>query len=196
MKGCSSAGRAQVSKTWCREFDPCHPCHVCYNGGIMEGNKTKSRALLVFGAPCSGKTTFAEKFAKKFGLAYYNLEELKAENNFSFENILLILSLIARTGQTIIFEGCLKTENERAEIRKLLVKNGYEPTLIWIQTDVATIRMRLKQRYKSVSKAKEIYEKEVDTIEAPTDTERPIILSGKHTFETQSKHVIIGLSEL
>jgi len=31
----------------------------------MEGNKTKPRALLVFGAPCSGKTTFAEKFARK-----------------------------------------------------------------------------------------------------------------------------------
>ena len=42
----------------------------------MEGNKKKLRAVLVFGAPGSGKTTFAEKFAKKFNLAYYNLDEI------------------------------------------------------------------------------------------------------------------------
>ena len=33
-------------------------------------------------------------------------------------------------------------------------------------------------------------------MEAPTDIEHPIILSGKHTFETQTKHVIAGLADL
>ena len=33
-------------------------------------------------------------------------------------------------------------------------------------------------------------------MEAPVDEERPIILSGKHTFETQAKHVITGLADL
>ena len=45
----------------------------------MEGNRSKLRAVLVFGAPGSGKTTFAEKFAKKFNLAYYNLDEIREE---------------------------------------------------------------------------------------------------------------------
>ena len=59
----------------------------------MEGNKkNKPRALLVFGAPCSGKTTFAEHFARKFNLAYYNLDELMDENGFSREIILLMLN--------------------------------------------------------------------------------------------------------
>ena len=31
-KGCSSVGRAAVSKTACRGFKSCHPCHfLCYN---------------------------------------------------------------------------------------------------------------------------------------------------------------------
>ena len=163
---------------------------------MMEGNKSKSRGLLVFGAPCSGKTTFCEKFAAKFGLAYYNLEDIKKENDFSKEAMLSILELILRTGQTIIIEGMIKTEKDREEIRNILRKNGYEPSLIWIQTDVATIRARLKSRYKSVSKAKEIYDLEVSEIEAPTDVEKPIILSGKHTFETQTRHVVTGLADL
>ena len=48
----------------------------------MEGNKSKPRALLIFGAPCSGKTTFAEKFANKFGLAYYDFDKIQSEYGF------------------------------------------------------------------------------------------------------------------
>ena len=162
----------------------------------MEGNKNKPRVLLVFDAPCSGKTTFSEKFAKKFGLAYYNLEDLEKENNFTRENVLTILTLVARTQQTFIIEGGLKTEEQRNEIRNLLTQNGYTPSLIWIQTDASTIRVRLKARFKSVSKAKQVYEEAVKEIEAPTDEEKPIILSGKHTFETQARHVVTGLAEL
>ena len=161
----------------------------------MEGNKNISRALLVFGAPCSGKTTFSEKFAKKFGLAYYDLDELREKDGFSRKNLLAIIELIARTKNTFIIEGGLKTETQRSEIRNILRQAGYEPSLIWIQTDVATIRARLKVRFKSVSKAKEVYDEAVKEIEAPTEVEKPIILSGKHTFETQTKHVIAALAD-
>lgn len=162
----------------------------------MEGNKSKSRALLVFGAPCSGKTTFAEKFAKKFGLAYFDLNELKEAHNFSREQLLVILGQITKTKQTIIVEGGLDTEKERIEVRNLLRGAGYEPTLIWIQTDISTLRSRLKSRFKSVAKAKKFYDTAVAEIEAPTDTEKAIVLSGKHTFETQTKHVVTGLADL
>ncbi len=162
----------------------------------MEGNKNRPRVLLVFGAPCSGKTTFSEKFARKFGLAYYDLDLLMSEEGFSRENVLTILKLIARTEQTFIIEGGLDTEAQRDEIRNLLIQAGYIPSLIWIQTDASTIRARLKTRFKNITKAKEIYDKAIKEIEAPSDEERPIILSGKHTFETQTKHVITGLAEL
>ena len=112
------------------------------------------------------------------------------------KNILIILEQVLKTRHTILIEGELKTEKDRDEIRTLLKNNGYEPSLIWIQTDVATIRSRLKSRFKNVAKAKEVYEKAVSEIEAPTESERPIILSGKHTFETQTRHVITGLADL
>lgn len=164
----------------------------------MEGNKKKMkpRALLVFGAPCSGKTTFAESFSRKFNLAYYNLDSLMEENGFSKETVMILLEQILKTKQTIIIEGCLNTELERTEMRNLLRSHGYTPALIWIQTDFSTIKLRLKSRFRSVSKAKEFYDQSVSEVEAPTDIEKPIILSGKHTFETQSKHVLLGLADL
>ena len=162
----------------------------------MEGNKSKPRALLVFGAPCSGKSTFAEKFGKKFKLAYYDLDGLMEAHGFSRKEVLVVLEQVLKTKQTIIVEGGLTTEKDRIEIRNLLRDHGYEPTLIWIQTDAATIRTRLKSKFKSVSKAKEFYDAAVAAIEAPGENERAIILSGKHTFETQSKHVVAGLADL
>ena len=164
---------------------------------MMEGNrKNQPRALLIFGAPCSGKTTFSEKFAAKFGLAFYDLTKIREDNDFSREQVLAILELIGRTGQTILLEGELDTEKDRIEIRNALREHGYEPSLVWVQTDVSTIRNRMKQRFHSVSKAKTAYDDAVSVIEAPTETERPIILSGKHTFETQTRHILAGLADL
>ena len=162
----------------------------------MEGNKSKPRALLIFGAPCSGKSTFAEKFGHKFNLAVYDFDQLISEHEFTHDEILIILEQILKTNQTILIEGCLDTEKDRIEMRNLLRDHGYEPTLIWIQTNVSTIRSRLKSRFKSVSKAKDFYEKAIATIEAPNENEHAIILSGKHTFETQAKHVVAGLADL
>ena len=164
---------------------------------MMEGNKkTKPRALMIFGAPCSGKTTFAEKFAHKFGLAYYDLDKIMADLGLSQEKMLSVVELILRTDKTVILEGGIKTEKSRSEMRNMLRKNGYEPALFWIQTDVSTIRTRLKMRFRSVAKAKEHFDNITEEMEAPTDFEKPIILSGKHTFETQTKHAIAGLADL
>ena len=133
----------------------------------MEGNRSKLRAVLVFGAPGSGKTTFAEKFAKKF----------------------------TKAKQSIVIEGELRTEKDRTEIRNILRERGYKPALVWVQTDFTTIKVRLRSKYKTIKKAKEIYDAAVAEMEAPADFERPIILSGKHTFETQTKHTLAGLAK-
>lgn len=163
----------------------------------MEGNKNnRPRGLMVFGAPCSGKTTFAKKFAKKFGLAYYDLNEIISEYDFTKAALMNVIELVMRTGQTIIIEGGTDTEKDRAAFRNLFRKNGYEPALIWVQTDVSTIRSRMKSKYRSVAKAKQYFDSATSEMEAPADFERPIILSGKHTFETQTKHAIAGLADL
>ena len=161
----------------------------------MEGNKkTKPRAILVFGAPCSGKTTFCEKFSRRFKAPYYDLDALQEEADFTEKQIHIILGVIAKAGQNIIIEGNLNTEDERDAVRHLLKSCGYNPALVWIQTDVNTIKARLKTRTRSVKKAKEEYETRISEMEAPSDAEHPIILSGKHTFETQLSHVLSQLA--
>ena len=87
----------------------------------MEGNKkTKPRAILVFGAPCSGKTTFCEKFSRRFKAPYYNLQQLREEADFTEKQIHVVLEAISKTGQNIVIEGGLDTEAERDGVKKLL----------------------------------------------------------------------------
>ena len=164
----------------------------------MEGKKSHSpaagqRAILVFGAPCSGKTTFSEQFAAQFNATFYDLDSLQQEHNLSRQFILLLVSEIAKTGATLVLEGGNDTEKDRKEIVEILRNAGYTPTLIWIQTDVSTIRMRLKNKLKSVEKAKQVYESRIKTLEAPSNAETPIVLSGKHTYPTQLKQVLTQL---
>ena len=160
----------------------------------MEGNKkTKPRAILVFGAPCSGKTTFCEKFSRRFKAPYYNLKQLREEADLTEKQIHVVLEAISKTGQNIVIEGGLDTEAEREGVKRLLRLCGYNPSLIWIQTDINTIKARLKMKTRSIARAKEEYETKIRAMEAPAELEKPIILSGKHVFETQLQHVLSGL---
>ena len=63
----------------------------------MKNYATKSiRNIVLLGGTRSGKTTFAEKFAKKFNLAYYNLDEIREEYGFSHEAVLSVLEIITK----------------------------------------------------------------------------------------------------
>lgn len=159
----------------------------------MEGKKTQPRAILVFGAPCSGKTTFSKKFSKQFNTPYFDLTAIREKHDFNRETLLDVVALLATTHQNIILEGEMDTEADRAELRNLFRKAGYNPTVIWIQTDISTIKSRLKARLHSVAKAKEEYDTKVSALEPPAEHENPIVLSGKHTFETQIKQVLSQL---
>lgn len=160
----------------------------------MEGKKIKPRAILVFGAPCSGKTTFAENFAKRFSAPFYNLDEIQDQLKLSKTSLLRFLELLVKTGQNLVIEGGLDTEEQRRRIYLLLKQAGYHHSLVWIQTDTQTIKKRLASSLKSIQKAKDLYDQKINTLEAPTDLESPIVLSGKHTFQTQLAHVLTRLA--
>ena len=118
---------------------------------------------------------------------------MREEADFTEKQIHVVLEAIAKTGQNIVIEGGLDTEDERNSVRKLLKLSGYAPTLVWIQTDINTIKMRLKLKLRSIARAKEEYDRRIRLMEAPAEIEKPIILSGKHTFETQLSHVLAQL---
>lgn len=157
--------------------------------------RSKPYAILVFGAPMSGKTSFAEQFSARFNMPFINLSELHDTYRVSRKVGLILVSQIAKCKHNLIIEGCLDTERQRNEMRDLLVKAGYIPQLIWIQTDLNAIKQRMRKKYDKLDDAKKALNESYSKIEAPADYENPLVISGKHMFQTQCRNVIRGLSE-
>lgn len=157
--------------------------------------KTKPYAILVFGAPLCGKTTFAKQFSERFKAPFINLLELKEQFKISRKLGLVLVKEIAKSKQNLVIEGALDTEKQREEMREILNNAGYIPILVWIQTDQMSIKQRLRIKFKKPSEAKEFLDKAYKHIEAPAESEMPLVISGKHTFRTQCNNVLTGLSE-
>ena len=157
--------------------------------------KSKPYAILVFGAPMSGKTTFAEQFSARFNAPFLNLSELHDEYKLTRKLALVLIQQLTKCKQTLVLEGGLDTEKQRNEIKDLLAKAGYKPILIWVQTDLNAIKHRMRHKYKKLEDAKAALAEQYKKIEAPSELEHPLVISGKHTFQTQCKNVLTGLSD-
>ena len=157
--------------------------------------KSKPYAILVFGASMSGKTVFAEQFSTRFNAPFLNLAALHEQHHISRKVALALVEQIAKCKSTIVVEGALDNERQRNEMRAILEKAGYQPILIWIQTDLNEIKHRMRRKYKKVSDAKTALESALKSIEAPSEDEPHLVISGKHTFQTQCKNVLMGLSD-
>ena len=157
--------------------------------------KSKPYAILVFGAPMSGKTTFAEQFSARFNAPFLNLSELYNEHKLTRKLTIVLIEQLTKCKQTLILEGGLDTEKQRNEIKEVLTKSGYKPVLIWVQTDLNAIKHRMRHKYKKLEDAKNALAEQYKKIEAPSELEQPLVISGKHTFQTQCKNVLAGLSE-
>ena len=157
--------------------------------------KSKPYAILVFGAPMSGKTTFAEQFSARFNAPFLNLSELYNEHKLTRKLTIVLIEQLTKCKQTLILEGGLDTETQRNEIKEVLTKSGYKPVLIWVQTDLNAIKHRMRHKYKKLEDAKNALAEQYKKIEAPSELEQPLVISGKHTFQTQCKNVLAGLSD-
>ena len=162
----------------------------------MINGKKNPYAILVFGAPMSGKTSFAEHFSESIEAPFINFDKLQEQNKLSRKTVIEFIRIIARGKQTIVIEGMADTENNREEMRNLFKELGYKTAIIWVQTDLNAIKQRMLRRYKKIADAKAALSASYEHLEAPTEEENPIVISGKHTPQTQIKNVLSRLADI
>ena len=144
--------------------------------------KSKPYAVLVFGAPMSGKTTFAEQFSARFNAPFLNLTELQNEHKLTRKLALVLIQQLSKCKQTLVIEGGLDTEKQRQEVKNIFIV-------------LNAIKHRMRHKYKKLEEAKSALAEQYKKIEAPSELEQPLVISGKHTFQTQCKNVLTGLSD-
>ncbi|MCL2444519.1 ATP-binding protein [Candidatus Saccharibacteria bacterium] len=166
--------------------------------------KSKAHLIMIYGVAGSGKSFFARKFVEVFRAAYLDVNGLRydifpkpqfdEEEGRAVRHVgICVLKNLLLGGQTTVLEGGIDTKKERDEIRKLAEEAGYNTMLLWVQTDEITAKKRIAER-KTEKMTRRQFEEVVERTEAPKAKEGAIVISGKHTFQTQMKVALGQLS--
>jgi predicted kinase len=161
---------------------------------------SQPHAIVMVGVPGSGKSFFAEKFSETFNAPFASLEKIipfaksaTAANNLFEQQVDQLL----KTRQSIVVEGIGASRVARDTFARKAKAAHYEVLLVWVQTDPATARSRALRKGKdseAFAMTSDQFDKAVRQFTGPTALEKPIVISGKHTYATQAKAVLKRLS--
>jgi len=154
----------------------------------------KPHMIIMVGLPGSGKSFFAEKFAETFHtplVSEQKISELTTEGIAELAD--LQLAELLKTNQTVIFEGASSMRTDRIALAKKARAAGYESLVVWVQVDPATAKER-STGTKQASLSPEQFDILTKRFTPPSSAEKPLVISGKHTYASQAKVVLKKLS--
>lgn len=151
--------------------------------------------IIMVGIPGSGKTTFAEHFAKTFQAPYINprdISELTGIDATATEKVTkLLFDELLKTNRTLIYEGSTYMRTQRIALENMVTKAGYKPLFVWVQTDPVESKRRATKRQKGNSAlTNQEFDTALRSFQNLAESEKPIVISGKHTYATQLKAVL------
>lgn len=170
-------------------------------------SSAKPHLIVMVGIPGSGKSYFAEHFAGTFKAPVISHDRITKElfgptatdsKTTAVINKVAgyLLDEVLKTGRTVVFDGQTDLRTERANIAKKSRDAGYDPLFIWVQTESVTAKKRATKR--SPDKAaisSDDFDDKLRRFSAPHISEKPVVISGKHTYNSQLKIVLRHLVE-
>lgn len=173
----------------------------------MKGN-TKPLLVVVLGLPGAGKSFFARRFADTFNAPLVSYDEIRSElfNDLSYsddENAIvnriaeMQLRELMKMKKIIVIDGGHNPKVSRNNLKSVAKQAGYEILCIWVQTDERTTRERSLKRSarreddrfnRSISNDE--YDRMARKFTPPSQYERYVVISGRHTYNTQAKTVL------
>ena len=150
--------------------------------------------VIMVGIPGSGKTTFAEHYAKTFQALFINSKQLALQAGSDEQEIERFVSALLpealKTHQPIVLEVPAFNLQHRQALEDLITPAGYRTLLVWVQTETSEARRRATSRRATAPISREEFADALAAFEPPTDKERVAVISGKHTYATQLKSVL------
>ncbi len=156
-------------------------------------------AIIMVGIPGSGKSTFAERFADTFQAPIVSQTKLQHEFGLDVkaaESLRdFILSEYMKTKRTVLIDGGLDAKADREVAVRMLVKAGYRPLIVWVQTDTTESLRRASKPYPRGSGLDaDEFDRLVDLFDPPHEKEKTVVISGKHTYASQLKIILKQLA--
>lgn len=156
---------------------------------------TRPHAIMMVGLPGSGKSFFASQFAEMFNAPYIDslaIESKASDAAAASDLVAMMLAEIIKTGQTFIFEGNSDSRARRTEFARWARDKGYQPMLIWVQADQTT---SLGRSLRAKTLTRDQFADAVRKFSPPHPHEKPVVISGRHTYASQAKVVLGRLSK-
>lgn len=174
---------------------------------------TKPILVMMYGYPGAGKTHFARELSETLGAAYVHGDRIRGElfeeprydqqeNEIVKHLMLYMTEEFLGAGMSVIFDASVARLSERRELRNIARKAKAEPLLVWLQIDTDTAFARLSRRDRrklddkyAAPHNRESFLAEIQAMQNPKNEEY-MVISGKHTFNTQRSAVLKKLYEL
>ena len=145
--------------------------------------------------PGAGKSFFAEYFAKAFNAPLVNIHTiantLDVDESSAVKVGDMLLGELFKTGRTLVYEGPTTTKQQRKDIAKRVAGAGYQPLFVWVQTESSTAKSRVSRKTHNGKRLTgSEFEEAVKLFQAPSEKEKCLVISGKHTFSSQLRVVL------
>lgn len=159
--------------------------------------------IMMYGFPGSGKTGFARQISEELGAVHLQEDKIRedlfggevADSNQQewLRTIMDYMTLeLLHTGVSVIYDAPIIRANERKRVRELAISAKVTPILVWLQIDPETAFMRTQKRDRRKSDDKyaqnyteNTFRSVLARMQNPSNAEEYIVISGKHTFNTQ-----------
>ncbi len=169
--------------------------------------------FLLYGFPGSGKTYFARQLCEELQAAHVQGDRIrselfenpqfgKQENKTVTQLMRYMCEEFLSAGVSVVFDMNAMRASQRRTLRDMARKAKAEPVLVWFQVDPETAYMRTTKRDRRKSDDKyapsitrAMFDAQASAMQNPTATEDYIVISGKHTYQTQRSAVIRKLYE-
>ncbi len=184
--------------------------HVTYMSKV---SLNKPLLVMLYGFPGSGKTHFANQLTDAVNIAHVHGDRIRfelfenprydtAENEIVEHLMNYMTEEFLNAGISVVYDTNAMRMTQRRNLRELARKSKASFIMCWLQIDLESAFARTQRRDRrkaddkyAVSYDKATFDKFVSLMQNPKG-EDYVVISGKHTFNTQKSAVMKKLFEL